>query len=71
MAGVKPVGKVKVLKTDGGKCWVWIGKTSQSISKEAESSAFKSLGKKEEMNINGSEDLELERFKNSPDDGAQ
>lgn len=36
------------------------------------SNAFKSLGKKkEEINKNGSEDIELERFKNSSDYGAQ
>lgn len=35
------------------------------------SNAFKSLEKKEEINKNGSKDLELERFKNSPDYGAQ
>lgn len=44
---------------------------SQTISKEALSNAFKSLGKKEEINKNGSEDLELQRFKKPPDYGAQ
>lgn len=40
---------------------------SQTISKEAVSNAFRSLEEKEEINKNGSKDLEPERFKNSPD----
>lgn len=51
---------------------IWmVGKAFTDHSKEALPTAFRSLGKREEINKNGGKDLGLERFKKPPDYGAQ